>query len=132
LDRMRGRHTRTRRLQGRAPATEPTLNQLNFCGPHALEKTKEAVGRTRIWQYNAGEHGHVLPVGSMDRSLGATGCQIGFAHPHSPSRSHHWRLVSAWYIRKEKGKKKKNWTACADATQGPAGCRVVHQQPNQL
>jgi hypothetical protein len=51
---MRGRHTRTRRLQGRAPATEPTLNQLNFGGPHALEKRKEAVGRTRIWQDNAG------------------------------------------------------------------------------
>jgi hypothetical protein len=74
---MRRRHTRTRRLQGRAPATEPTLNQLNLCGSHALEERKEAAGRTRIWQDNVGEHGHVLRVGS--RSLGATCCQIGFA-----------------------------------------------------
>jgi hypothetical protein len=61
---MRRRHARTRRLQGRAPATEQTLNELNFYGPHALEKRKEAAGRTRTWQDSAREHG---PVARSDR-----------------------------------------------------------------
>jgi hypothetical protein len=73
-----GPHARTPRKDPPAVGS-CTSNRTNFCGPHALEKIKVAVGRTRTWQDSAREHGQVLRVGSTDRSLGATGCQIGFA-----------------------------------------------------